>query len=172
MADLSVQERERIVQDIHGIADEIDREEDNDFLQHRLQQLEDALSRIEVKPAYDQALYQSPDYVRNDVFRLFFLRSQLFNVQAAAQLIVLHFEEKQRLFGSDLLGRDILLADLSDADRKELEKGYVQILPVRDRAGRIVVVTLGHPFDEATSMNRVCLLFLLLLLLLLLILVP
>jgi hypothetical protein len=158
MAGLSVQEREHIVQDIHGIANETSRERDNDFLQQRLQQLEDCLSRIRAKPAYDQALYQSPDYVRNDAFRLLFLRGEVFNVQAAAQLMVLHFEEKQRLFGADLLGRDVLLADLSDADREELEKGSYQVLPIRDRAGRIVVVTLGTPFNEATSMNRVCLL--------------
>jgi hypothetical protein len=158
MADLSVQEREHVVQDIHGIADETFREEDNDFLQQRVQQFEDCLSRIEVKRAYDQALYQSPGYVRNNQFRLLFLRSELFNVQAAAQLMVLHFEEKQRLFGADLLGRDILWDDLSDGDRKELEKGSFQVLPIRDRAGRIVVCSLGNPFNEATSMNRVCLL--------------
>jgi hypothetical protein len=161
MADLSVQEREYVVKDIHGIADTNCREEDNDFLQQRLQQLEDCLTRIQVKTAYDRALYQSPDYVRNDAFRLLFLRAEVFKIQAAAQLMVLHFEEKQRLFGADLLGQDILLADLSDADKEELEKGSFQVLPIRDRAGRIIVCSLGTPFNEATSLNRVCLLLLL-----------
>jgi hypothetical protein len=155
MGALSVKERDFVVQDIHGIAEEVFPDDDNEFLQQRLRQLEESLAQIEHKPAYDRALYMSPDYVRNDKFRLLFLRGELFNVPAAAKLIVLHFEEKLRLFGADLLGQDILLADLSDADRKELEKGYVQILPVRDRAGRIVACYIGKPFDERTSLNRV-----------------
>jgi hypothetical protein len=156
MGALSVKERDFVVQDIHGIAEEVFPDDDNEFLQQRLRQLDACLAQIEHKPAYNRALYMSPNYVRNDKFLLLFLRGELFNVQAAAHLIVLHFEEKQRLFGADLLGQDILLADLSDADRKELEKGYFQILPVRDRAGRIVACYIGKPFDEKTSVNRVC----------------
>jgi hypothetical protein len=155
MAALSVQERDYVIQDIHGIAEEEFPEDDNNFLQQQLQQLEVCLTQIDPKSAYNRALYQAPDYVRNDQFRLLFLRGERFNVQAAAQLMVLHFEEKQRLFGTDVLGRDIRLDDLSDVDRKELEKGFLQILPVRDRAGRIVVCILGGPLDEATSTNRV-----------------
>jgi hypothetical protein len=155
MAALSVQERDYVIQDIHGIADEEFPEDDNNFLKQQLHQLEVCLTQIDPKPAYNRALYQAPEYVRNDQFRLLFLRGERFNVQAAAQLMVLHFEEKQRLFGADVLGRDIRLDDLSDVDRKELEKGFLQILPVRDRAGRIVVCILGGPLDEATSTNRV-----------------
>jgi hypothetical protein len=159
MADLSVQEREYVVQDIHGIADETivpENDDDDEFFQQRLRQLEDCLAQIEDKAAYSRALYLSPEYVRNDKFRLLFLRGELFNVPAAAQLMVSHFEEKQRLFGPDLLGRDILFEDLSDADRRELEKGILQVLPVRDRAGRIVMCLGVGPLDEETSINRVC----------------
>jgi hypothetical protein len=161
MADLSVREREYVIQDIHGIAMETivpeDDDDNDEFLQQRLRQLEECLSKIGDKPAYSRALYVSPEYVRNDKFRLLFLRAQLFNVPAAAQLMVSHFEEKQRLFGPDLLGRDILLEDLNDADRKELEKGAFQVLPVRDRAGRIVTCfQAAGILQEETSMNRVC----------------
>ena len=67
-----------------------------------------------------------------------FLRSCQFDVKFAALRMVGYFEKKAELFGVDKLAKDITLGDLEEPDRKALEAGGVQVLPSRDRAGRLV----------------------------------
>jgi hypothetical protein len=136
MTQLSMKERDTVMQDIHGIAEPVT--ETPELVTQALEQLEECLAQIPRKDAYLRALYLSPDYVRDSRFRIKFLRGTLFNAEQAACRMVRHFEEKLNFFGIELLGKDIQMSDLRDLDRETLKLGSAQWLPVRDRAGRAV----------------------------------
>ena len=140
MNQLSMEERDEILFDIHGVAEMIN--ETEDFVVERLDQLEVALANIPTKPEYDRAMYMDPDYVQNRKFRLMFLRADSFHAEKAAARMVMFFHEKQKLFGTELLCRDIQWKDLDTEDQESIEAGFMQIFPVPDRAGRTILCLL------------------------------
>ena len=99
---LSLGERDKCVEDLYGVGSP-PVHEDRAFVDEKLSQMEDCLSKIPQKDAYDRAKYMSPDYVQDRKRRLMFLRSEEFDPQKAANVYVYHFNEKLALFGSDLL---------------------------------------------------------------------
>ena len=137
MNQMSIQERDRVLYDIHGVSEVIT--ETPDLIEERLFELEVELHKIFPKPAYDQAMYSDPDYVLDTKFRLMFLRADLFDAKKAAARMVRYFRDKQNLFGNELLGKEIQLKDLNEFDRESLESGCSQFLPVRDMAGRTIL---------------------------------
>jgi hypothetical protein len=134
---LSMQEREQVLYDVHGVAEAVD--EQPDFVNTCLGQFDTELDKIQGKSAYDQALLLDPQYVRNFNFRLKLLRANRFDAKEAALRMVRHFQIKLELFGSDKLVKDIQISDLNSEDVACLESGFLQLLPMRDRAGRAVV---------------------------------
>lgn len=114
-------------------------EEPETLVQESLIRLQLELDRIENKPAYDQALKRSPEYVTNELFRLKHLRAEKFDCHAAAVRIMWHFEEKLELFGPDKLGREILLSDLDKDDMESMNMGYLQVLSSLDFHNRTVL---------------------------------
>ncbi|KAG7344630.1 hypothetical protein IV203_019038 [Nitzschia inconspicua] len=83
------------------------------------------------------ALQNSPSYVVNVSTLTKFLTCQEWKVEAAYQMMKLHFQIKQTLFGNDLLGKDITLEDLDDRTLQCIECGAYQYSYYnRDRAGR------------------------------------
>jgi hypothetical protein len=139
---LSVEEREKALNDIHGVTDAA--EEDPAVLSTALVQLDVELNKITNKRAYDMAKAQIPEYVRNRRFLLKFLRAENINAKNAAARIVRSFESKLELFGKDKLAKDIAMDDLDPYERKLLRSGNVQILPRKDLAGRTVVWSMGQ----------------------------
>ena len=95
---LSLQEREKIIFDKHGLP--LKRHEDPVNVQEILQELDQELQSIQDhdKQAYLEAEQMNPNYVKNAHFRLLFLRCEDFHVPDAAKLIVQHFEVKKELF--------------------------------------------------------------------------
>ena len=136
MTKLSLTERQKVYHDIHGVRDEI--EESEELIQRSLQEMHREIKRISPGTAFESAATINPRYVKNQEFRLMFLRSEKFNSRRAARRIVQHFDFKMELFGKEKLGRDITLGDLDEQDRACLENGYFTVLPLRDRAGRAV----------------------------------
>ena len=134
---LSMQEREQVLYEVHGVAEAID--EQPDFVNTSLSQLDTELDKIKEKAAYDQALLLDPRYVRNLNFLLQLLRANRFDAKEAAVRMVRHFQCKLELFGAEKLVKDIRLADLNSEDVACLESGFLQLLPMRDRAGRAIV---------------------------------
>jgi hypothetical protein len=153
MSQLSMKERNNVMQDIHGIAEPVT--ETPELVTQALEQLEGCLAQIPHKEAYDRVLYLSPDYVRDSRFCIKFLRGTSFNAQQAAGRMVRHFEEKLKFFGIELLGKDIKMSDLSDLDRETLKLGTVQWLPVRDRAGRAVLCIPATKMSLKDTRTRV-----------------
>ena len=134
--ELSFQEREKVQEQVHAVADYDAVEEDPEFVAHCLEQLDVEISKIRKKPAYDRANFLSPSYVKDRDFRLMFLRADDFHPRKAAYRIVLHFDVKQELFGLEKLGRPIVLDDI---DQQELFEGQIQVLTEKDPRGRVVL---------------------------------
>jgi hypothetical protein len=134
---LSLQERNRVYEEVHGVAEHL--KEDPEFVAHGLSEFDWHLSTIRIKPAYDFALEQSPEYVNDRNFRLIFLRSTEFDAHKAAQKFVNHFDFKMELFGREKLARNITLDDLDGRDLIYLRSGAIQILPATDRIGRPII---------------------------------
>ena len=138
MNKLSVEEREKVLEDVHGIARAVD--EPLDYVRNSLVLLEQELSKItRNKAAFDLAKIQSKEYVSSEKRRLMFLRAESFDVYKAASGMVRFFDEKYNLFGADKLTKDIVLADLDPDDIAALERGFYQVLPEKDCAGRKVI---------------------------------
>jgi hypothetical protein len=139
---MSIEEREIVFYDLHGISEKQKKEDDPGFVVERLAQLREALDKKSPagKQAYELALKINREYVTNRGFRLKFLRADDYDPYNAALRLVRHFETKLDLFGEELLCKDITQDDLDEETLKCLYSGWIQDLPVRDMAGRVVNV--------------------------------
>jgi hypothetical protein len=151
---LSSQEREQILEELHGVSSGAI-EENPMFVNQCLLDMEEEIKHIRKRNAYDRALFLSPKYVKDRDFRLMFLRAESFHPRNAAYRLVNFFDFKLELFGIDKLGkRKITQEDLDKDDMYALRKGRVQILPQKDASGRAVLVVSGK---NSTPINQVSL---------------
>jgi hypothetical protein len=106
---------------------------------------------------YSMALRSNARYVQSARHvEVPFLRSTGWDAQAAAQKILDFFRVKLKLFGPQRLGQPCIgLQDLSKEDRKCLESGMFQLLPVRDVAGRAIFVIMPGSRGPNTSIDTV-----------------
>ena len=144
---LSVQERSRTYEDIHGVIGCV--EETPDFLQNSLRQLDEALARVTPKLAYETAKKQDKDYVMNVKFRLMFLRAESFHPRKAATRLVGYFEGILRFFGESQLTKRMQFSDLDRHDQTCVKAGHMQPLPTRDRSGRVVFADVDNFKDQS-----------------------
>jgi hypothetical protein len=152
---LSLPEREKAYHDLHGVADVV--EERPEFVDKCLADLESEICRLEddKKNAYEMAKKVNPEYICGRGFRLKFLRAEHFVSKNAATRLVGFLEEKLELFGPKPLARELLLTDLNQDDMVLLRSGLVSIVPLRDRAGRVVAVFIPFFRQESTLKIRV-----------------
>eukprot|EP00934_Nitzschia_sp_Nitz4_P004762 Nitzschia sp. Nitz4//scaffold44_size153857//35095//36926//NITZ4_002706-RA/size153857-augustus-gene-0.15-mRNA-1//-1//CDS//3329552112//4752//frame0 len=175
MANMSLDEQERVLFDVHGVCQVDEMDPPSQQLANLLVQLEKELC-TKPCPYYHRAHAVNPYYVEKESFRLLFLRSQRFNAAAAAELMEFHFQTKALLFVDDppdevvarmeavassssaiitsnkdeILGRDIRLSDLSPSDWVALRSGCSQVLPQRDAGGRTI---LALSLSARTKLN-------------------
>lgn len=148
MDNLTIDEHERLILDMHGVAEDDD-DKNSAEVNQNLSDLERELGNIEEKAAYLLAKQMNEKYVTNRSFRLMFLRHAKYDVKAAAKRLVRHFELKRQLFGDgDVLGRDVRQSDLDQKDKVILHSGIYQILPTRDAAGRALLYYSPSPVTE------------------------
>ena len=95
-------------------------------------------SAAAVGSGYTMATQISLDYVTNRSFRIMFLRSCYYDIPKTATKIIGHFDKKLELFGVTKLCKKITIADLTDDDLDCLYSGQSQLLPSRDRSGRVI----------------------------------
>ena len=163
---LSLDDQENVVFDVHGLpcvdggvgSNDENGTKSTQFLDDKLEELEKELQKIpsEKKSAYEHALYLNPDYVQGRTFRKQFLNSVNFDPSFAADQICQHFETKRSLFGNGfVLGRELLLSDLSEEDMKHLERSVCQVLPTRDVAGRVVLFCCPRSEEPRFTDSRV-----------------
>lgn len=137
MFNLSLREREEALEDVHAIRKS---EEDPNFVNSRLVDLEAALSSIKGNSVYAEAEKMSESFVRNRHFRVMFLRAEHYDVIKAAERLLKFFEKKKRLFGATKLVQRITMEDLSPDDMDTLVAGEGQISAHKDAAGRPIVM--------------------------------
>jgi hypothetical protein len=151
ITELSIKERELVFYDLHGVAEPIN--EEPELIAKSLVELDVAIANIHNKEAYELAEMIDPQYVHSLEFRLMFLRSERFVVKHTASRIVRHFKTKLELFGPKSLARDIRYDDLDEDAVKSLQAGHLQLLPLRDRTGRVIAsftptTRCGSPKDN------------------------
>jgi hypothetical protein len=137
---LTLQRREQVQEEVHGVASNI--QEEDEFVNKCLSELDEELRIIRKRSAYDKAVFLNPSYVKNRDFGLMFLRSEYFDARKAANRLVDHFEMKLELFGVEKLAKDITLEDLREDALDCLNCGTIQVLPNKDRSGRTVICAL------------------------------
>mmetsp|Transcript_34922 Transcript_34922/g.84520 ORF Transcript_34922/g.84520 Transcript_34922/m.84520 type:complete len:495 (+) Transcript_34922:226-1710(+) len=134
MLELSPQDRERALEELHGVV-EVD-SEDPSFIASCLDDLDNCLATTKRNTAYEEAERMSYAYVSNNRFRMMFLRSVRYVPQDAAERMINFFEYKRELFGRDKLVKDLAFEDLHPDDLPTMEGGYIQVSPIKDQVGR------------------------------------
>ena len=150
---LTVAERQKVFQDLAGSS--VIEEDDVATLLVAINKLNEHLTTITTKPAYERAVQQNSSYTLDPAFLLMFLRANEYDPHRSAEMIVAHFEEKLELFGEDKLTKQIELCDLSDDDMESLRSGGLQIASSKDKAGRIIVFFRKEQYRWKTIDNWV-----------------
>jgi hypothetical protein len=96
-------------------------------------------------------------YINDDSFKIRFLHLELFNAKKAAIRLANFVQVVFELFGSQTLRRPLHLSDFTREELRVFNRGRIQLLPYRDRAGRRVIV--GFPpqgdHDQVNHLTRV-----------------
>lgn len=142
-AKLSVDHRSQIAQEIDGTYC-MAIEETPELLESSLANLAIELESISYKKkvGYNQSQKLPKTCINDPNFRLRFLRSQLFDVREAANRLVRYCDFVLDMFGMFALERQIERNDFSKKEMKWLLKGYIQLMPFRDKSGRRVILQI------------------------------
>eukprot|EP00934_Nitzschia_sp_Nitz4_P006478 Nitzschia sp. Nitz4//scaffold91_size79674//40433//44313//NITZ4_005370-RA/size79674-processed-gene-0.95-mRNA-1//1//CDS//3329560109//6468//frame0 len=162
LTSMTIQERNELLHDIHGVAENSQVQETLLFLGQKLSDFQRELAdikRIGTNPhlaAFGLALQMSETFVHNPSLHLSFLRSQQWDCKKAASDFLGHFDFKLTFFGPSKLTKTLGLEDLSPQDLKSLKEGFLQLLPNRDRSGRAVLVWAnnGQTYPSVDSLVR------------------
>ena len=152
MYKLSRKEREKVFCDLHGVSDAT--EETPEMINKAYIDLDNEIRLLMEKnreTAYETAKTMDQNFVENRKFQLAFLRADRFDSKLAALRLVRHFEAKLELFGKSNLVKEVVQDDLEKDDMEVLYDGASQILPVRDRVGRIVFLWFSSAKHNSAS---------------------
>jgi hypothetical protein len=145
---LSIQEREVVYEDLHGVSMVVD-ESNLELVNHRLNLMNAELEKIprEKKAAYlvaqEECGQQGKDFCADQSLHKMFLRADRWDAQKAAARFVAWMDWKLELFGRNVLCLRHITLDVLDKDGQELvQSGRMQILPQRDTSGRTVIFDL------------------------------
>lgn len=145
---LSFQDRSRIEEEIHGVQS-VAGDETPEMVGSALDAFQYELGRLRSaqKEAYEVATVMDSKYVQDRDFRLKYLRAALFDPKKAALMFCKYLDLLYRYYGPQTLLRPLRYDDLGKAEQDKLRVGNMQVLPSRDRAGRLVVLTQGCMCD-------------------------
>mmetsp|Transcript_86320 Transcript_86320/g.249299 ORF Transcript_86320/g.249299 Transcript_86320/m.249299 type:complete len:513 (-) Transcript_86320:61-1599(-) len=157
MTKLSVQEREKAENDVHGILGS-NLEEIPEVLQQCVSEMEFFLEANKRGTAFELAEAMDRAYTSNFDFRAMFARAERYEPSAAAERMIRFFDLKKTLFRTELLTKDILLEHLDEDDMESLRSGGLQFCPARDSAGRpIMAIMLGlRKYKRPENAQRAC----------------
>lgn len=142
---MTVDERNSVLDDIHGVRSLNLEDEDPSKLVDSLVHMNHALERIEPKTAFHMAVRLDSQYVLRDKhLRVRFLRAEEFDATKAARRFVDYLDFTHELFGAMALMRPIYFYDLTKNEQLVLREGGLQLLPCRDRAGRRILTRIGY----------------------------
>jgi hypothetical protein len=153
---LSLNDRTKVLEEIHCVTS-LAVQETTSLVDDSLEKLRreaSSLVGIGGGNVYVDALVMDSPYVQSRDFELKFLRSEFFNVKLAARRMLNHLESLFKFYGSAALQRPLHYSDLSKEEHDCIRKGSLQILPSRDKAGRLILIFQGS-MDNVTSFQRV-----------------
>ncbi|OEU11277.1 hypothetical protein FRACYDRAFT_246390 [Fragilariopsis cylindrus CCMP1102] len=81
-----------------------------------------------------------PSYINSKEFRVCFLRCELFHIQKAAVRLLKYLTYVKEFFGLYALLRPIQITDFKNEELTVMRKGYIQLMPFRDRIGRRIIL--------------------------------
>ncbi|KAL3908117.1 MAG: hypothetical protein SGILL_008605 [Bacillariaceae sp.] len=142
LTNLNVSTRAEIQQEIHGV-ESLAIAETPELIHRSLLQFQDAIDCFSGnKSAYEDAMTAGSSFVCSDELRIRFLRADFFDPLKAAIRFLSHLQNLMQWFGPVALLRPLQLSDLDRDAIEFLRAGNNQILPSRDRAGRLVEVCI------------------------------
>lgn len=154
MNNLSVQERNKALEDIHCVGKEL--EEDPNLVEQGLQEFQQLVDVLRpTSPSYQAAEAINADYVNDRGFRLKFLRAKLYDVKTAVNQMMKFLQYKEKYFGRDKLCKEIDLSDLTEEDRAFLRSGPFFVPQHRDRSGRPIVFMMNTKISRGTGPTMV-----------------
>lgn len=138
---LSLQDRNRVMEELHGVKNSAGVGENEELLEQRIAAMEAELQQAPFKSAFAEARLRDAACATEKEFYIKFLMAESFNPKGAAKRMLAFFEYKLELFGIEKLTRKIGIRDLLEnpSDKMTLESGLFQPLVHRDRSGRIVI---------------------------------
>ena len=149
---LSLSDRTAIHEEIHGVRC-MAVNETPELINEALVEFQTELDRMpyDQKQAYEECRFRGVIYedeshyaLRDDNFRLRFLRAELFDATKAAVRFTKYLDVVNTYWGTDIvLKRLIRFSDFNKNETQMFRKGYFQVLPFRDRSGRRIVTFLG-----------------------------
>jgi len=153
MAQLNVQQRESILEELHGIRNSENPESNPASVDLWLRLLDMQLQKVKGGSVYETAEAIDRAYVTSRRFRIMFLRANRYDPQAASSQVIKYLDVKRSLFGQEKLTRTITLGDLNDDDKDYLESGAIQISTKRDRSGRGILVLFPSLRKKETTVE-------------------
>jgi hypothetical protein len=148
-------ERERIQEEVHGVKS-MAVVETHELLEESFKRFDEHVNQL--TSSFNEATWQQHcaayqyakshplecQYVlTNRNFHIMFLRAELFDTLLAAQRYLRNVALLHKHFGYKALQRPLRLnEDLNRIEQAELKTGKMQIMPSRDRSGRLISVVL------------------------------
>ncbi|KAG7338204.1 hypothetical protein IV203_025116 [Nitzschia inconspicua] len=157
MSKMSVQEREQVYCDLHGVREELN--ETPVLVFQSMERMKDHLQKLVSQgraSAYHQAVQQNAHYCHKPDNLTKFLRAESMDPIQAALRMARHYDSKRELFGVDKLAKDITQDDLEDSpeDLQTLYGGQSQIVCKRDRAGRAIFLCHGGTSGNCSVLSK------------------
>jgi hypothetical protein len=156
LTNMSFAARRSVQEEIHGVHS-LAVTETPELIHRSLLQFQDAIDSFSGdKEAYEDAMISDSSFVCSEEVQLRFLRADFFDPQKAAVRFLSHLECLMKWFGPMKLLRPLQLSDLDKEEMEFVRAGGVQILPSRDRAGRLVqVIIIDDLWFQQTQETRV-----------------
>ena len=145
MQRLSLQERDEVYYDIHGVAQRGEGDKQSpELVNNKLRELAHEIQNIpksNEREAYDLACSQDQKFVEGR--QIMFLKGFEYNAKMAAIRIVRNFDYRRRLFGEKALTRELCDSDLDEESKDCLFSGFLQISPLEDSSGRPMMIWIA-----------------------------
>ena len=158
---MSLKEREEIYHDIHGITamKQEEGDESPEFIASKMKDFQEELQynlpKSKEREALDIAYAGNPSFVEGRMIA--FLKGLDFDVKKAATMLIANFYRRRNLFGDKVLTGEVCYDDLDEETRSCILSGYLQTSPLRDSAGRTVILwlaSLQNPNFSAEAVVR------------------
>ena len=149
---MSVQDRKRSQEELHGVHSSAAEEDPQRAWNAQLKlkaDLDLLLHGMDRNDEHKQAFYEAywlPDsqrYIKSEEVCLKYLRAEYFDPSKASKRMFTHLRMVHKYFGTWSLQRGLRYNDLSRQEQDVFKAGNLQILPSRDRSGRLVSILQG-----------------------------